>query len=251
MKGLLFSHPTGNANVRAVLAGLLDAGILGEFHTTIASYPGSVWDYFGNSRWGRDLKRRSYDERLRRLTLQHPYRELGRMLTNRLKLDQLGRHETGVFCIDAVYQGLDRVAATRLRKNPAAYSGVYTYEDGALETFKAAADLNIRRIYDLPIAYWQTLRQLLAEEAGRLPAWKETLAGGVADSERKLERKTRELEWPKSSCAQASLWRAQSRRTRASIRELSWPRSVPRRLRLPMTGLRPAAKNCAFFSPAQ
>ncbi len=194
MKGLLFSHPTGNANVRAVLAGLLDAGILGEFHTTIASYPGSVWDYFGNSRWGRDLKRRSYDERLRRLTLQHPYRELGRMLTNRLKLDQLGRHETGVFCIDAVYQGLDRVAATRLRKNPAAYSGVYTYEDGALETFKAAADLNIRRIYDLPIAYWQTLRQLLAEEAGRLPAWKETLAGGVADSERKLERKTRELE---------------------------------------------------------
>jgi glycosyltransferase involved in cell wall biosynthesis len=194
MKGLLFSHPTGNANVRAALIGLLEAGMLGEFHTTIASYRGNVWDFFGKSGWGRDLKRRSYDERLRPLTLQHPFRELARMVSSRLQLRQLGRHETGVFCIDAIYHQLDRIAATRLRKHPGAYTGVYIYEDGALETFRAAAELNIRRIYDLPIAYWQTVRQLLEEEAGRFPAWKPTLVGGVADSEKKLERKTRELE---------------------------------------------------------
>src|SRR3984885_1374012 len=100
---ILFSHPTGNANVRAALVGLFEAGILGEFHTTIASHPGNVWDLLGKSHWGRELKRRTFDERLRPLTVQHPFRELGRMLASRLKLPQLVRHETGVFCVDAVY----------------------------------------------------------------------------------------------------------------------------------------------------
>jgi len=193
-KGLLFSHPTGNANVRAALLGLLEAGILGEFHTTIASYPGNVWDLLGKSSWGRELKRRTYDERLRSLTLQHPHRELGRMLSRRLSFGRLGRHETGPFCIDAVYQAQDKLTAQRLRARPAAYSGVYTYEDGGSETLAAARELNLRRIYDLPIAYWQTLRRLLNEEAERLPGWKVTLAGGVSDSQEKLDRKTRELE---------------------------------------------------------
>ena len=186
---LLFSHPTGNANVRAALLGLFEAGILGEFHTTIASYPGNVWNYFG-----KEFGRRTFDERLRPLTIQHPLRELGRMLASRLKLHQLVRHETGAVCIDAVYQAQDRIAASRLRKFPKSYSGVYAYEDGAVETFTAARELNLRRIYELPIAYWQTLRQLLAEEAERLPAWKTTLGGGVSDSEAKLNRKTKELE---------------------------------------------------------
>jgi glycosyltransferase involved in cell wall biosynthesis len=191
---LLFSHPTGNANVRAALIGLYEAGILGEFHTTIAPYPGNAWDFLGKSNWGRELKRRTFDERLRPLTVQHPFRELGRMLAGRLKLQQLVRHETGAFCIDAVYQSLDKIVAGRLRKFQKSCSGVYAYEDGALEIFMAARELNIRRVYDLPIAYWQTLRQLLAEEAERLPGWKTTLGGGVSDSEAKLNRKTKELE---------------------------------------------------------
>jgi glycosyltransferase involved in cell wall biosynthesis len=186
---LLFSHPTGNANVRAALAGLFEAGILGEFHTTIASYPGNVWNYFG-----KEFARRTFDERLRPLTVQHPLRELGRMLASRLKLHQLVRHETGAFCIDAVYRAQDRITARYMRKFPESYSGVYAYEDGALETFTVAGEWNLRRIYDLPIAYWQTLRQLLAEEAERLPNWKITLGGGVSDSEAKLNRKTKELE---------------------------------------------------------
>jgi hypothetical protein len=184
--GLLFSHPTGNANVRAALIGLFEAGILGEFHTTIASYPGNLWDFLGKSHWGRELNRRAFAECLRPLTVQHPLRELGRMLANRLKLHQLVRHETGAFCIDAVYHAQDRIAAKRLRKFPELYSGVYTYEDGALETLTAARELNIRRIYDLPIAYWQTLRQLLAEEAERLPGWKITLANPKGNSCRRF-----------------------------------------------------------------
>jgi len=192
--GLLFSHPTGNANVRAALIGLFEAGILGEFHTTIASYPGNLWDLLGRSHWGCELKRRRYAECLRPLTIQRPLRELGRMMAGRLKLHRLVRHETGVFCIDAVYQAQDRMAARCLRKRPKSYSGVYAYEDGALETLTAARESGIKRIYDLPIAYWKTVRQLLDEETDRLPAWGITLGGGINDSECKLIRKTKELE---------------------------------------------------------
>jgi glycosyltransferase involved in cell wall biosynthesis len=194
MPGLLFSHPTGNANVRAALIGLLEAGLLGEFHTAIATYPGNGWDFLAKSNWGRELKRRSFDVRLRAFTVQHPCRELGRMLAGRLNLPQLNRHETGVFCIDKVFQAQDLLVAGRLRKSPESFSGVYAYEDGALKTFTTAKETNLRRVYDLPIAYWRTLRQLLAEEAERLPNWKATLGGGVNDSETKLDRKTKELE---------------------------------------------------------
>jgi glycosyltransferase involved in cell wall biosynthesis len=191
---ILFSHPTGNANVRAALTGLLEAGLLGEFHTSIATYPGNLWDRLGKTRAGRELQRRSFDPRLRALTVQHPARDLARMLAARLKFEALIRHETGRFCIDAIYQAQDRAVAARLRSQPKMFTGVYTYEDGALATLKAAAELNLRRVYDLPIAFWTTLRHLLAEEAERLPAWKITLGGGVSDSEPKLERKNQELE---------------------------------------------------------
>jgi glycosyltransferase involved in cell wall biosynthesis len=190
---ILFSHPTGNANVRAALAGLHQAGMLAEFHTTIASYPGNIWNRLGKMRWAGEFQRRSFAEELRSITIQHPYRELGRMIASRARLNQLTRHETGRLCIDAVYREIDQQVARRVRQAPKRYDGVYTYEDGGLETMKAAREFGITCIYDLPIAYWQTLRSLLTEEAERLPAWKETLRGGICDSEAKLERKTQEF----------------------------------------------------------
>ncbi len=185
---VLFSHPTGNANVRAALAGLSAAGILAEFHTAITAFPGNAWN-----RFGKEFRRRSFDPSLRPLTVQHPGRELVRMIAARLKLNPLIRHETGAFCIDAVFQAQDKAVARRLKNCPDKFSAVYAYEDGARASFIAAKQLGLRRIYDLPIAYWQTLRQLLAEESERLPAWRVTLGGGVSDSEKKLQRKTEEL----------------------------------------------------------
>jgi len=172
----------------------MEAGLLGEFHTAIATYPGNLWDILSHTPMGRELRRRSFDSRLRPLTVQHPLRELARLITARLKVNRFSRHETGAFCIDAVYQAQDLAVARRLRQRPGAFGGVYAYEDGALETLQAAAELNLRRVYDLPIAFWTTLRQLLAEEVERLPAWAATMGGGVTDSPAKLERKTRELE---------------------------------------------------------
>jgi hypothetical protein len=87
------------------------------------------------------------------------------------------KHETGAFSIDAVLRELDRKVADRLRKiEPhAAVDSIYAYEDGALESFRAARDGGFKRIYDLPIAYWQTTRRLLLEEAERYPDWEPTL----------------------------------------------------------------------------
>jgi glycosyltransferase involved in cell wall biosynthesis len=50
----------------------------------------------------------------------------------------------------------------------------------------------LKRVYDLPIAYWETTQWLLREEAQRYPDWEPTL-GATRDSEGKLSRKTREL----------------------------------------------------------
>jgi glycosyltransferase involved in cell wall biosynthesis len=77
------------------------------------------------------------------------------------------------------------------RKN--GVNAVYAYEDGALQSFTKAKELGIKCIYDLPIAYWAFGRQLMLEEAERLPDWAVTLAGGVKDSSAKLDRKVQEL----------------------------------------------------------
>jgi glycosyltransferase involved in cell wall biosynthesis len=95
-----------------------------------------------------------------------------------------------------VYRNLDLSVSKRLqslvKKNM--INAVYGYEDGALATFKQAKKFGLTCIYDLPIAYWETSRKLLMEEADRLPAWAETLGGGIKDSEHKLQRKTEELQ---------------------------------------------------------
>ena len=189
---LLFSHPTGNPNVRAALTGLLEAGALQEFNTSLAAYPNNVWDRIGKTQWGREFKRRSFDQRLQALTVQHPTRELARMVASRLKLSPLIRHETGPFCIDSVYRALDRSVAHKIRSSPGRYTGVYAYEDGALASLLVAQEMGLAGIYDLPIGYWRTSRSLLTVEMERWPEWRNTLTG-FKDSAEKLDRKDAEL----------------------------------------------------------
>jgi len=166
---IIQSHPTVNAFVRALAEALDQKGRLAAFHTTIAS------------------GRRSLKLGSGKLQL-HPWREVLRLAASRLGVRSVIRHENGVACVDAVYQSLDRAVSRNLKGATA----VYAYEDGALATFLAAQMQGLHRIYELPIAYWQTVQRLLNEEAERLPEWVESL-GAPQDSEAKLERKTREL----------------------------------------------------------
>lgn len=120
-------------------------------------------------------------------------RELVRLVAGRLNLRRLNRHETGWACVDQVYEDLDRVVARSLpTPQNAAVRAVYAYEDGALQSFRAARRCGMTCLYDLPIAHWRTLRSVLAEEAERKPEWAATMTG-LQDSARKLERKDQEL----------------------------------------------------------
>lgn len=190
---LVFSHPTGNANVRAAAVGLLEGDVLSEFHTSIAAFPGSLLDQFGRVGPLAEIRRRRFAPQLQPVTRTWPWYEAGRLLASRAGLSQLVAHETGIFSIDAVYQHSDRRLASRLKKaNRSGATGVYAYEDGAADSFRAAKSLGLRCFYDLPIGYWRTARRLLAIEREKWPDWIPTLTG-LQDSEAKLTRKDDEL----------------------------------------------------------
>lgn len=187
---ILLSHPTGNEFVRAALEAFDRAGMLGEFWTTVRWNSNSLINHVLPPRLREMLQRRSFPGSIRSRTHVVPLREMVRLFAGAIGVTS--KHETGWFSADAVLRELDRKVAVRLRKIDKCDS-VYAYEDGALETFRAARERGFKRIYDLPIAYWETSQRLLREEAERYPDWEPTL-GGTRDSDEKLSRKTQELE---------------------------------------------------------
>ncbi|MDX1953704.1 MAG: glycosyltransferase [Verrucomicrobiota bacterium] len=183
------SHPTGNTFVRALLARMESSGVPFEFHTTLGITRQNLLTRVGPGSIRGEMSRRSYDLPANRLK-SRSFREIGRLLSTRLGVRSLTRHESGIFSVDAIYQDLDRSVARKIG-GAENVSTVYAYEDGALATFQAARKRGIQTVYELPIAYWETLQKLLHEEAERLPEWEPTLIG-TRDSRAKLERKTEE-----------------------------------------------------------
>lgn len=192
---ILMSHPTGNANVRAVISALVCSEMLVEFNTTIAVNPKAGWLNFVPGNIKEQLLRRQFPIAPDLLRI-HPLPEMARMILPKLRLDKFVQNERSWASIDSVYRILDKNVAKRLQAISARdqITAVYGYEDGSLETFRAAKKLGLTCIYDLPIAYWETGRRLMQEEAERLPSWAPTLGGGIKDSAEKLDRKTQELE---------------------------------------------------------
>jgi starch synthase len=187
---VVVSHPTGNANVRHVVRGLADARLLNSYNTTVACFSKGLWRNLSRLPGLSEIRRRQYEDDLRPFVATEPLRELCRLASQRLGLRDLVRHENGVFAIDRIYQDLDKGSARQSCDE--AVRAFYSYEDGALETFRAAKMSNQVRLYDLPIGYWRVARQILNEEAERRPQWLATL-DGLKDSEEKLARKDEEL----------------------------------------------------------
>lgn len=188
---LLLSHPTGNANVRAVARAFYAAGLLQELDSCICWNQKSPVARSAPRRILNQLNRRSFAEIPLEIQHSYPWREYGRLLFSS-RLPWLQRHEHGPLSIDAVYRSFDRHVAKRL-PSLAGLQGVYAYEDGALHTFQAAQRLNIRRIYELPIGYWRAAQQIFEEERDLQPGWACTLTG-LSDSTAKLARKDKELQ---------------------------------------------------------
>lgn len=175
---ILLSHATGNENVRQAVLALQEANLLGEFWTSLSWDPDTVIDRLLPEALRNQLARRSFPESVRPFVHTMPMPEIRRLL--------LGRPD-----IDSVLQNLDRKVAERIR-NGGTFAAVYAYEDGALESFRAARDCGVHRIYDLPIGYWRAAQDIYAVERDREPEWSSTLTG-IRDSDEKLARKEEEL----------------------------------------------------------
>ena len=190
MNSLWLSHPTGNVFVRALLRALSEGSWDYHFFSTVAFSKAARWlDLLPRSA-REEFSRRCYELPADRIISQ-PMREGMRLLAERLTNSQVG--DDSAFSTQAVYESLDRFVAKSLERTAKPPASVYAYEDGALASFEVAESLGIRRIYDLPILYWEAGRKILEAEAERLPEWEPTL-GATRDGADKLERKTRELE---------------------------------------------------------
>jgi glycosyltransferase involved in cell wall biosynthesis len=169
--------------------------MLEEFNTTIAASHDSLYLKILSAKIRNEFLRRSFELPKDKI-ITHPWPEIARMIMPKIGLGSLVHHEKSFASIYSVYRKLDLVTASRLTKKfvSKGHSAVYAYEDGAFHTFTSAKRLGLKCIYDLPIAFWETGRKLLKEEAERLPYWACTLGGGINDSGEKLKRKTEELE---------------------------------------------------------
>jgi glycosyltransferase involved in cell wall biosynthesis len=192
---LILSHPTANNFSRAIAYKFVQEGMLCEFHTTIAFFPGDFLNNLQSIPVFSEIQRRNFELILKPHTHTMLWFEIVRILSQKVGLNYLVRNEYGMFSVDSVYRKLDqKIAARLLKSNKSEVDAVYAYEDGALATFRNAKKMGIKCIYDLPIAYWETGKKLMSEEANRLPAWAVTLGGGILNSANKLKRKAEELE---------------------------------------------------------
>ncbi len=192
MKKVVILHPTGNANVRGAVYGLHRLGALHSYHTSVSCFKGSFTYLLSMLPPFKDFRKRLLDSPLKSFTYSYPFMELGRMVASKLKIQRWMTHESGRFCIDRVYSNMDCKVANFVERMSEEFEAVYCYEDCAEETFRRAQALGKRRIYDLPIGYWRTMRKLLESERVNRPEWAVTL-GGFNDSDAKLQRKDREL----------------------------------------------------------
>lgn len=187
------SHPTGNQNARQAALAFAEAGTLSRFSTALHVRSQGVLAGVLPAGLRRELERRDFSDVAppARLASVAPGREVARLLAQRFGLGRLTARESGWASVDAVYRTVDAAVARSVRQG-AEVSAVYAYEDGALETFRAAEALGLERVYELPIGYWRAHRKLCAEEARLQPAWAHTWQAD-ADSDAKVRRKDEEI----------------------------------------------------------
>ncbi|NCD67818.1 glycosyltransferase family 4 protein [Mucilaginibacter agri] len=190
---IILSHPTGNANVRAVADALVTSDMLAKYYTAIAVFRNSPLYPLTGLQALSDIRRRELNENLSRYTKTNPWFEISRLMAHKAGFKKLVQHEVGRFSVDSIYHNHDSWVARELKRfNRARLSAVYAYEDGALQTFNQAKAQGIATLYDLPIGYWRTARKLLEREIDKFPDWGATLTG-MKDSGDKLARKDQEL----------------------------------------------------------
>lgn len=189
-------HPTSSPFSRNAALALWEADLLHEVITTVAyNSEGSVARLLHllpkriSNPLTRELGRRTWSVPDRVLMHTHPWREVVRMGLAKTGLSRrLGFGPQGP--IDWVYASVDHHVAKHHLQNLAA---VYAYEDGAAATFQAAKAQGILCLYDLPIAFYRTSREIQAVEAQRFPELAPALLA-VQEPMWKIKRKEQEIQ---------------------------------------------------------
>src|SRR6478672_8648240 len=103
---ILFVHPFGNANVRAVLTALDRTDRLAKFLTTLGWSNSSPFLEALPKSFRAEMMRRGYDLPHYKIRT-YPAREIVRQFALKLGLFSLTKHETGWASVDRVWTGLD------------------------------------------------------------------------------------------------------------------------------------------------
>lgn len=189
-------HPTGNPNSRQAAIALSEIGLLQELITTISYNPNSKINRLFSllpkkleNYIKQELGRRTWIPP-KNVSLQtYPWIEIMRLAILRTGLNsQFGWTEQSL--IDRVYLRLDHLVAKNHLQN---LDAVYAYEDGAATTFQAAKQQGILCLYDLPILFYRTSRDIQSQEAQRFPELASALQA-TRESALKLERKEQEIQ---------------------------------------------------------
>jgi glycosyltransferase involved in cell wall biosynthesis len=187
---ILAFHPIGNTFAKHAALAFSEAGALSEFHIALAAADGNLWSKLAKVPGLSEFERRRYPDALAAHLHLHPFDECMRLLASRMNWRGLVKHETGRFSVDGVFQRMDRVVARRIENSKP--DACYAYEDGAYHVFEASKKVGTRCIYDLPIGYWRSAREIQGEECERLPEWADTMPA-LIDSDEKVARKDHEL----------------------------------------------------------
>jgi glycosyltransferase involved in cell wall biosynthesis len=185
----------GNAgNVRQAALAFSESSILNEVITTLAyNSHAKIWRYLDllpsrlNSLIRDELSKRTWtmDDKI----TQYLGYELLRIFLLRTKLNKF----SGITSEQIGNWGfllLDRQVAQHHLQN---ITAIYSYEDIAAITFEKAKKQDILCLYDLPIPFYQTTRQIMQEEAERFPGLKASIQT-INEPDWKLKRKQREIE---------------------------------------------------------
>lgn len=169
----LVCHPTGNANVRAVLSALVETNALARFVTSFAWQPGDPLETIFPRRIVKELRRRSYGMVPSNLVSTSPAWELIRLFSSRLGF---GRHVESLLpqtMIKSIGRSVDLLASRVLV--PSGAQNAYCYEGVAVQTFRTAKASGLRRLYELPSGYWHEEIACLRQEAELEPEYAPTL----------------------------------------------------------------------------
>ena len=184
-------HPTGNPFARNAAIALWEIGLLQEIITAIAYNPKGDLARFLQRFFpagDRELGRRTWIPPENGFLKTYPLEEVTRILLLRTGLNRsLGFNAQSL--ADWVSASIDRRVA---RKHLTGLTGIYTYEDGATETFSIAKQRGIKCFYDLPIVFYRQSQQIQQDEAELFPELAHCLQS-IQEPAWKLERKEREI----------------------------------------------------------